>query len=438
MDPSHLLAHELSYEIKIRGVNPDTNVEKNRKLLRGLLKQQSANRSFYDTLLDPYTFNQHTTEITESITKLQEKIDNFSGNLADNKRITSRLTHLSGRIGRLSTDSDNKVEIKNNFLAEILNLEVDFDDKNPQRASSTPADPHQSVQFFSKPIPLHKWNLHFSGDKKESLTAFLEKVECLRISRQLSKQEIFISAGDLFRDHAWTWFINNRNSLANWDELVQKLKDDFLPYHYETDLKLEIQHRTQGANERVTIYISAMVALFNRLKIKPSDNEIITTIRRNLLPHFSSQLALVPITSISELTEACKKIEEAREWSNRYRPPPFKRSGLLEPDLSCAGNFPSTSNYEPRKNFQFSKEVSTLSTVTCWNCSKLGHTFGQCRLPRNTFCFGCGLKKVTKANCPSCSKNATGGAGSLDTVTTEPKSSPGSSTDRKDKSKSKK
>lgn len=44
----------------------------------------------------------------------------------------------------------------------------------------------------------------------KSVSLFLKKVECLRESREISKEEQLCAAGDFFNGPAWSWFLNNR------------------------------------------------------------------------------------------------------------------------------------------------------------------------------------------------------------------------------------
>ena len=41
----------------------------------------------------------------------------------------------------------------------------------------------------------------------------------------------------------------------------------------------------------------------------------------------------------------------------------------------------------------------------CWHCGEPGHGFTTCAETRNKFCFGCGRRDVTKAECSQCSGN---------------------------------
>lgn len=424
MEPNHLKVAELTYELKIRNVEPTGDVDQKRKILRGLLSQETANRSFVQSLsIHPYSFQVDVKAILETIRDLKLVIENYrtSGDKVLGSRITSRLTHLSGRMQRLVSENEEDDKTKRDLQLQILELEGDFAFKEVPR-TSTPTElipPPLNVTTV-KSIPPCKWNVSFNGSKEnESLISFLEKIELLRQARNVTKEELFLSACDLFTGPSWIWFTNNRNKVANWDELVAKLKQDFLPYYYEDELLQEINNRTQGPNERVAIYIASMEGLFNRLPEKPSEKTIVNKIRRNLLPYYISRLALEEPKTVTELADLCKKLEESRTWSNRYKPPVNPKEGLLEPDLGCvaSGSGVPFSNFRLSKNLNKSN-VSAVSNIKCWNCDKIGHTYNQCRSPRKLFCFGCGYKNTVKSRCQKCTpKNDLGRDVPLDVVT---------------------
>lgn len=426
MEPNHLKVAELTYELKVRNVDPTGDVDHKRKILRGLLGQESANRSFAQGSSEhPYLFKDDIKEISETIKDLQTLVSNYrtSGELSLKNRISSRLHHLSGRMQRLVTVTDAEDKQKRDLLLQILELEGDlaFQEiprtSTPTRLSSPPVNVSNS-----KSIPPCKWNVTFNGSmEKESLISFLEKIELLRQARNVSKDELFNSACDLFSGPAWIWFINNRNKVNTWDELIGKLKQDFLPYNYEEELLQEINNRTQGANERVAIYIASMEGLFNRLPNKPTEAVITNRIRRNLLPYYISRLALEQPTTVTQLADLCKRLEESRTWSTRYKPPPNPKVGLLEPDLSCVAtssgtSFSNTNFHSSGKNFR-NANVSVVSNLKCWNCDKIGHAYTICRNPRKLFCFGCGSKNTTKSRCFKCTpKNESRRDAPLDVV----------------------
>ncbi|CAG9840665.1 unnamed protein product [Diabrotica balteata] len=266
------------------------------------------------------------------------------------------------------------------------------------QAQSTPHNASVPVNSFPfvKSAPIHKWGVHFSGQDNENVVSFLEKVECLRIARGNSEEECYSSAADLFKDSAFTWYLNNRGSFASWQELVAKLRSDFLPYNYEDNLLDEIKSRKQAPQEKVTIFINEIVSMCKRLEAPLSEPHIVRIIKRNLLPSYHSSLALTDIPSIADLTEKCKKLEEVLSWSSD--------SGSRAPIHQNFRN--NYSSYSGRPNYSRSGNVSSFnSKLTCWNCRQSGHGYYECSEPRIRFCYGCGRQGVRKFECQFCSGN---------------------------------
>lgn len=395
MQPNYLKVHELDYEIKIRDVVPTGNSDDKRKILRGLLSQADANRSFY-TIKNPYLFATDAKEAQETLDDLLSKIQNFSGSKSDleYKRLSSRLCHVSGRISRFVIESDEEESERQRLQMFLLSLEGELAERVApviSIESSTPVDPNQMnsqthFSFSNKSTPVYKWGLKkFSGEG--SIMAFLEKVESLRISRNCSKEEVFASAGDLFDGQAWTWWYNNhtKGRFEGWEDLVLELKGTFLKGHYDRNLMDEIKSRKQSSKEKVSIFISVMESLFNRLTVVPSEEIIVDIIRENLLPDYVKALALHDIKTISQLQTLCKRLEDTPGFVTTSF-----RTRFMEPDLTRPMARP---------------QAVCAVEVKCWNCLRTGHTYSQCREPRTCFCYGCGAKGIIKPKCQACSKN---------------------------------
>lgn len=431
MDPQALKVEELDYELAIRNLKPQGNVDTKKKILRGVLSQESADRSFQGLTEHPFSFEDDVKGVEGTLQDLKNIIGDFTGTKQDPtfKRVSARLKHVSGRIYKIKSETSDEGTKRDNLYYDMLALEADLDLKvsgstsTPTVRNSNDINNSESHNVFSKrSVPPYKWNISFDGTgQKDSVNSFLEKVEMLSIARNVTKQELFDSACDLFKGVAWTWFLNIRAKVNSWDGLVTKLREDFLPYYYDEDLLREINSRTQDSNEKVALFISSMEGLFNRLSKVPDELTRVNKIRRNLLPFFISNLALQEPKTVTELTDLCKKLEESRIWSERYRPPPHPSSGLLEPDLSNtlfqAATYKGGSQSERYENNNFSKKyqnnfsnknvnASALSSSVCWNCDRPGHLYSRCFKKRMIFCFGCGKKNIVKSKCDVCmSKN---------------------------------
>lgn len=436
MKAGDLRTSELAYEIAVRGVTVPVSVDERRKVFRGLLAQENASRSFL-AFSNPFQFSVDLTEVTESLASLTSCIETFKGVVGDAeyKRINSRLTHLSGRISRMNPVGDEQVAARDKSRQDLLILESNFEEKclgqfddppvthpdpvvpaDPQRdfgtinPASAPTHPvmtnpltvpasqiqHHSESFrptastpnidnnpFCKKVPVFKWGIpKFSG--RGSLVSFLELVESLMISRGCTKEDLFASAGDLFESHAWTWWHNAQinSRFSTWDELVEGLKQTFLRENYDRALWDEIRSRRQAFREPVLLFISSMEALFYRLTNRPSQREMVETIKINLLPDYIKLLALHNIQSVQDLTVLCKRIDDSLQ--------------LCKPPASTPQNIPS---------FPRPPRINTVSNIICWSCRKPGHHYTSCYQRGSIFCHSCGNPGVSFNSCNKCSKN---------------------------------
>lgn len=277
----------------------------------------------------------------------------------------------------------------------------------------------QNSQLFdgtlssAKSMPVFKWNVQFSGEAgKESVTAFLEKIEELRAARNVSFTELFNSASLLFAGHALLWFRSVRERVANWSELVQELKKDFLPTDYDHNLLLEILSRTQGVSENVLVYILSVEALFRKLSTPYSEDYILKQIIRNLNPYFSEKLALHDIISIEHLKIICRKLQDSKVRIEKYKPPPTKKSNLLEPEMAClavSDTRAKTTSLIPSTSRKVTSDSFESRAKKCWNCSGFGHLSFTCPRPKSLHCYGCGKKGVVRSQCDNCSPNRLSG-----------------------------
>lgn len=112
-----------------------------------------------------------------------------------------------------------------------------------------------------------KWNIKFSGDvSRQSVSAFLdEDLDERYAARNVTKKQLFKSAGELFERKAKIWFRSVRKAISIWQELVAKLKDEFQPHDYNDLLWEQIKCRKQGPKESTGIYMTVINNLFLRL-----------------------------------------------------------------------------------------------------------------------------------------------------------------------------
>lgn len=260
------------------------------------------------------------------------------------------------------------------------------------------------ISSNSQSVRVFKWNLKLDGSGKGlSVNSFLERLEEFRVSRKVTKADIYNSAVDLFQGSALVWYCSIKSSVSDFDSLVLALRRDFLPADHDKILWHEIKCRRQGAKERVLIFIAVLENLFSRLTVIPDEEKRVSYIKRNLLPSFVTALALIEVKTVEKLAELCRVIENANVINQQYRSPPNRSSDLMEPDLAYMSSSSYAGRSKASNSTSLSKHESTVAGIKCWNCSCLGHLREDCKESRRPIhCFGCGKEGITKNKCPQC------------------------------------
>lgn len=343
----------------------------------------------------------------EVLTKL---INDYEGIPENCDRIKFLFASLEKRLQIIPAIDENRLTIDNTFM-QLTTLHKRFKVID-EAVGLHPIDRPDAVPRGSKSqkyryVPVSKWGIQFSGEQADSsLGAFLERVDELCVARNVSKMDLWLEAVDLFRGTALTWFRSVRKNIDSWEELVTELQLQFQPSNYDEDLLQEIRNRTQGENEPVGLFISAIDNLYDRLSYKVHRRERLRIMLRNLQPHMMEKLALHDIDSREKLLILGKKVEESAVRARRFKPPPSAR-GSLEPDLAYQGLTKSRAKVDevhaPKVQANQEDNVPQIPRAICWNCRESGHQFRQCKIPKGEaiFCFGCGKRGVIQNHCPN-------------------------------------
>lgn len=415
MDAKYLKKFELLHEIKIRDFKVTGSEETSE--LRSIFRQlNNAKRPV--PVIKIKLDDDNLKEIKTTLDELDTLVTQYPGKDArvSSRRIESRLMHVMGRLGMIEETEGNVAILKelnetaitlksrldgksgalikamtSTFLGEGFqsanqaNSESengslsmsDSDSEMPsiiRRHSIRPSTSRDETRCVAR-VPVCKWDVKFTGrEKPEELMSFLERVEELRVARNISRSTLYLSAIDLFSGDAITWFRSVKGHIGSWAELVQLLKREFLPPDFDDMVWEEIRNKKQLKGEKVSIFIAIMENLFSRLSALPDESTRLRYIRRNLLQVYIARLSLVEVQSIHELGSLCRKVE-ATLVSN---------SKMASVAQVSEGN----------------------ADFKCWNCLGKGHRFIDCKKPQDkTFCFKCGNPGQTTRTCKRCSKN---------------------------------
>lgn len=434
---NRLTKEDLEYILTVYGADLPSTVSEMRGIYRHLLKLAKTSSSYVKPTY-PFTYVEDSEAIQAKFTFIEGLIEQFVGNRAssDFQRISTALAFISSRIDNACPQSEEEKNerakfavhtavLANRLYSKARTLErastfsllasptsgsnvpreseeesCDEDDPPKSPVNVLPNPAHSTFACYTpKAVPVASWGIKFSGLKKDySVSAFLERVAELKISRNSSDHLLFNSAIDLFVGPALIWYRANRDSFTNWSELAAGLRNEFQAIDYDDRLLDEIKQRTQGPNETIGLYVSVMKNLFSRLSNPVPEENQLRILQRNILPFYQTQLGLTEVHTVAELLKFGKVLEARKASAEAYVPPPL-RGKTLEPDLAYVGTDPIPNRPRVR--------VAPVSAnpVKCWNCRQSGHRYTQCSLPRKRFCYRCGRPDTIVSSCPQCSGN---------------------------------
>lgn len=393
---------ELEYEVRIRGAKPADSVVALRAQVRALNK---------DLPSDEIVACDEIVDIKVELNIIQEKLDSLDSlisgaslkarSLKSVNRVQTLAHHLFHRISRLSSDDDSIASqldtLQNRLDCKLVKLDNIMHNFRSSLAQPPPLSPPITGQNTENRLcdsgsAVHKLNLRFNG--KTCVKAFLQRLDELCMSRGLSENKLFNSAAELFTEEALCWYRGVSTEVHCWLDLKNLLLDEYLPFDYDHRLMQEIRSRTQGLDEGIVNYLSIMQNYFSRLSKPIPDEEKLNIVMYNIRPFYTTQLALNPIESWSDLKRKCRLLESAKERSQHFNEPPNKPTSCLAPDLS----YKNSNKFVPRV-----AAVQPSNGTFCVRCRVEGHSLKSCKAPFAVICYRCGEKEVTARNCPKCS-----------------------------------
>lgn len=205
--------------------------------------------------------------------------------------------------------------------------------------------------------PVSGWNLFFSGEpNSRSLYDFLSRIEMLARAEHISEEVLRRSAYYLFTGAAMTWYRAFEQNLPTWTDLVNALKNQFIPLDYDRALLREIENRKQGSSESFGMYLANMEMLYRGIQ-RTNIPEIVKldTIMRNMLPYLTEKLMLTDINTIVELSTYCRKIENT-QFRLAQMNLPNDHKYLLEPQFSYKTSGNERKDAVPRQGGQYPRK----------------------------------------------------------------------------------
>lgn len=278
----------------------------------------------------------------------------------------------------------------------------------------------QEFVYKRKPIPVHLWKASFSGEG--DLHDFISQIDMFKLWEKTSDDDLLSSIGYLFTGRAAKWFKIHYRDFATWVVLKEAMKKEFLPSHSAYKLIEDIDKRYQKKNETFGEYLDAMLLMFSYMSFPLSEEHKLYMIRKNMDRTYSIALSSQVITSIAQLAEICKRMDDTKNMidnrDNKSSDCSYKNPLPPQRDYRRINNVCELEADEreimaleqmadhPNTRFALTRKDNPRQPQACWNCSKVGHNFNFCPDPISRFfCFRCGRPDVSSRRCPNCNKS---------------------------------
>ncbi|XP_044594034.1 trichohyalin-like [Cotesia glomerata] len=313
----------------------------------------------------------------------------------EQRRLRDERRHLEEEVRRCRQAEQDLL----NEQRRIRELRAELDRlQQNQSNNSTTVRTSQEVNIKDQ---VRKWNVQFDGEK--DLLTFLERVEELSDSYQVTKDQLLECIPVLLKDNALLWYRNNKANWRTWNEFADQLKKFYLPTDIHTRWEEEIKHRTQGEKESARDYITVLQTMMRRYG-KMSEYNQIDRLYFNLRPEYQRYIRRSEIHSVANLLSLASDYERIAILEKNYKPPPPQpQYSLLPPKVY------KEKEKEKEKDKKKKEEVTSINQPyvpeeVCWRCGERGHIRPNCTNPWKKFCSRCGKEGVYSRDC-TCPKS---------------------------------
>lgn len=221
------------------------------------------------------------------------------------------------------------------------NLAAEFSLLNMSSAGNASASRQNTSQANIHRPKIYKWNIKFSNDNKLGVFEFIQKVEAKAIAYEVSHEQLFQSACELFDGFAAKWYLSQ--TFRSWNDLKEKLISDFVQVDYLENLLDTIRQRKQAHNEAIVHFFTVFEDDCSRLPVQLSAEEKLNILKKNILQKYRPYVALNRFNSVDEMKHALKVLEMSMSSNNSYDNSKYVR--FNSKDRNANGN-----DYRERNN----------------------------------------------------------------------------------------
>jgi hypothetical protein len=151
----------------------------------------------------------------------------------------------------------------------------------------------------------------------------------------------------------WYRFEASFAPFENYEDFKTRFRREFQPVGYVSELSRELELRTQGPTESLTVFIRVIVDYNKRLGLTPTDAELVMRIKRQMHPEYVQALQGKIIVTMKDLMDAAFEAQDLIKSYRAYRPPSLLPG--VEPSLQW---HPMDNNFHQARN-----ETQTFTAI---------------------------------------------------------------------------
>lgn len=405
-----LLKDELIHELNIRNIpaSPEDTCDELRGYLRKSIKlarRGSIRVSPGSVLVDPVC---ELGVLSPKVSELTSQLSSGDRTNVKRPRWIGRINYLLERLARIDQLSPELLSLRASLVRCLSEHEGVTDSSSESEVEEPKCCKGHRTVIRDSPVKFNLLSLNLKFNGSSCVRSFVNRLDELRLSRQIPVQVVFDGFIDLLDGPALDWYRAYRNTFKTYAQLIDKLKLDFDSPDYDYRLRKEIESRTQHKKETMVVYLATILGMMSRLPKPLLEEDQLEIILRNVRPEYRSALALTDVKSIDELQKLCRKIELVKFRNDNFAEPAMGRNKAEASDSFAK---PSTSKgvmynndkFDSRNNGTFQNRLSSVR-LHCFRCNRDNHSTRDCKVSRELLCYRCGLKGVKTPDCPKCNQ----------------------------------
>lgn len=166
----------------------------------------------------------------------------------------------------------------------------------------------RSHERHSNSLPMHKWQMKFSGNADGEVVIFLKDVENMAIAQNTSMDELRKSIGLLLKGRAHDWYRVYGYVAGTWSDFVQRIKEEYLPADFDHRVAEEIRLTKQMPSETFQEFCVRMEMIFMKKTRLLTESEKVEHIKHNMLQLYKTP-EIAKLTTVQEMRDNCRYVD---------------------------------------------------------------------------------------------------------------------------------